>query len=558
MAEIKTKLSADARGFNSTLRRSSQKIRDFSRSAKESDRQFKRLNKTSLSSRKILGSLGGIALTSFAIRAGKNILSLDERLRKLGAQANLTIEQVNQDVKPRIFEVAKARGKTPEQVLAGIEAVVERIGQPAFALKAADSIAKISKASSATTEEVGATFANLREKLFLEPKEIERFFDILASQGEKGSFTLQNMAKFSDRLTAAMTSIGVQTEESFREFGAFIQLAKRTAGTPERTVTAVIGAINRITNQAEDLQAIGVDILDPEELKKGNRVFRSTGTILKSLIAVSKTRKADFLTKVVGEEPVEGLKGLILSLKKDPLEFGRFAAFGGDLSNINKDFDLLFGSGTTKITNLQTEIQKLIETVGKLPIEFFISTVEKLTIAIEKLGPTGAGVVAAGVGGLGILGAAKTLKKVRDALIPGAEAVPSAAEEVVSAGRKFSPIFGAGGAPTPKIPSRLSIAGKAGLQGLSFFAAAKAGEFLGDELRQLIFGKGSPQEERQIEQLMSINGKLDSLKSLFGIDNNIEVNIDSRGQGRISGGGPNVTNTLKVRKLTSGNGVPKD
>lgn len=522
--EIKTRLSANARGFNTTLKQSTRNIKEFSRSARNSRTNLAKLNKSTGLSRKLLRGLGGVALGAFAVKAGRDVLNLDERLRKLGAQANLTLKQINQDVKPRIFDVAKARGKTPEQVLAGIEAVVERIGQPKFALAVADTIAKVSKGTSSAAEDIGATIANLRDKLKLDPDEILAFLDVLIAQGKEGSFTLENLSRFSDRLTASMVAIGVTTDKGRREFGAFLQLAKRTSGEPARAVTAIEGVVTRIVTQADELQAAGFQIFDPVLLAQGVRKFRDFGDIIKDIIERTGGREG-ILKNIVGEEPLRGLRGVLQSLQQTPKEFDRFANLGGDLSNVNRDFDLLFGAGTTKISNLNTEVQRLTDSILKLPIDKLADSLGKIADILEQF-RTFTSITPESL---------KKLQKQQEISLLLKQADPGFVTPQFASTRQIFKRFEKPGGPL--------------------------GKTLLDSLNKIFVAGPTTRIPQIIDPSQKVNQAilnfLQAGQKPAPITNNINITIDEKGTPRVTNTQPGVTNTVKVRKkLTSGEIMP--
>jgi TP901 family phage tail tape measure protein len=388
--------------------------------------------------------LGGAGL----VMAGKSVIDFDAKLARLSIVAGLTKQQMF-GLKAELFDVAKATHQAPTDLLDGVNAIVERTGNFKFAVESLKNMGIVASATGARMEDIGASASNMQEKMGITQDQVMSVFDVLNEQGKKGAFTLQNMASLFERLLSAANRFDVKGVDGMRKFGAFLQIARRGAGTSDMAATAVESTFSDIIGKAKDLQSAGIQIFDPEKSKKAGRdVFRDFDLVIKDIIVKSKGSSL-VLSKIFEDRSIRAITPLVQSWKKfgDFREFDEFAKTGGSGVSILKDFGFWSEQSAAKIVDFKSEMSKLANENLAGPIRVFTRA---LTALNEHPVATKGGLYAIlGLGG--ILTAGKVIGGVRDVF--GKKGLPGLGGGLAGAGTPVfvtnmpgSGISGAGGA----------------------------------------------------------------------------------------------------------------
>ena len=227
----------------------------------------------------VAGSLGAIA----ALRRFGNI---EERFTRLGIQANISAEAVN-ELRDKIYETAQASDirVDADQMTAAVEKIVEKTGDLGLAERNLRNIGLAIQASGAAGADIGAMVADLAEKFGISDEMgINLALDKLVNQGKAGAFTLQNLAAQGERVTAAYAALGRTGPEAIAEMGALLQAARKGTGSAEQAATSLERLLAEIVGKAGALEGLGVQVWDPEALAKGEKRARSAVDIVKEII----------------------------------------------------------------------------------------------------------------------------------------------------------------------------------------------------------------------------------------------------------------------------------
>ena len=366
--EVKIELSASETRLISGLRKGEAAIKTYGQKAmdvfrrtgdvinKVSDRYLTRFNSA-------LGA-AGIAL------AGRAVIDFDSKLARVAITADLSKKQML-DLKAQLFEVAAATNQSPTALLEGVNAIVERTGNFKFAVSSLKDMGIVASATGARMEDIGATASNLQEKMGITQDQVMTVFDVLNKQGKQGAFTLQNMASMFERLLSAANRFDVSGVAGMRQFGAFLQIARRGTGSSEEATTAVENTFMNIMGKAKDLQAAGIQIIDPVKSKKaGRQVFRDFDLVIKDIIVKSKGNML-VLQEIFEARSIRAITPLVQSWKKfgDFREMDEFAKMGGDGATIMRDFAFWSEQTAAKIGNFKTQLSKFSNENLAGPIE---------------------------------------------------------------------------------------------------------------------------------------------------------------------------------------------
>ena len=305
--ELKLILSGDGRVLQSSLRKNERDIKGFtSRAGKMYSGLRTRMN-TGLK-RMIINPLTGLAAGAGVMMLGKQLIDFDSKLMRVGIQGNLSSKQMTK-LREAIVETGIATGQSREEILAGIDAIVERTGNIEFASKIKHDMAIASTATGAAMADMGALASNLNQKFGILDTQIMEAFDTLTIQGKAGAFTLQNMASMGERLFAAAGRLGLKDLGALREFGALMQVARMGTGSSEQATTSIERILANIIDKQDQIRKLGFNVFTGQLDKEGNKQFKSLPEILKGVITAAKGDEK-ILGRIFGEEGIRGVSTL--------------------------------------------------------------------------------------------------------------------------------------------------------------------------------------------------------------------------------------------------------
>ena len=305
-------LGANASRLKSGLRNSQRHIHSFSTRSKRMLTGIGTGLKRTLTS--IPGQLGLIGGTAGLFMLGKSVVAFDDKLNRLGIQGSMTKKKLFA-LREEMFYVGLESGKSRTEIVAGLDAIVQRTGNIDWAVASYKDLAIVSQATGAAMADLGAMGSQLDEKFKIKPTGLMDALDILTGQGKAGSFTLENMATQGERLLTAANRLDMSGLKDLTRLGAFVQMARSGTGSAEQAVTAVERTISNIITKEKQVSKIF-------NIRDANKNFKSLDTILKGIISATKGDEA-ILGKLFGEEGVRAVSPLAKAFR-DTGEFGRF------------------------------------------------------------------------------------------------------------------------------------------------------------------------------------------------------------------------------------------
>ena len=178
-------------------------------------------------------------------------------MTRIGNTSELSREQskllgddlLEQSVK---FGVAadKLRGGLGEMVAGGID--------PTVAINSVGSMANVIKAYNADAIEVGATNNALITNMGYTAQGLKRPWDILATSAAQGNFELKDMAKWLPTLGASVKALGSVGDEGTAVSGAFLQIAKRGAGSADEAANNYQNFLQKLSQGGTEKNAKGM------------------------------------------------------------------------------------------------------------------------------------------------------------------------------------------------------------------------------------------------------------------------------------------------------------
>jgi|GEM_PF-2948868 len=304
---------------------------------------------------------GGMAL------AVNQINGVQFAMAQLGNQAHWSDEKIA-SVTGQVYASAKKSGQSLEDLIAGMTKFVDATGDGEAAVSLLGDTAMTSTAVSARFEDMGAIAAQLGQKFGIAKEDLGSWFEILSTQGDKGAFTLADLADNGERLFASAASGGT-VQGGLRSFGALIQIARGTVGSSAEATTVIENMFNTFKQKAKEIKKFtGFNVFDTN----GN--LKDAETILKTIYKytggssqkLSKFGFTDGALKMMEEfsrqRKVTGDYGFLEDLKNVAPEASK-------MNNVHEKFGRIIQTNTMQMKIAKTNFQELLAVNLAGPIE---------------------------------------------------------------------------------------------------------------------------------------------------------------------------------------------
>lgn len=494
------------------------------------------------------------ALLSGAAGLGavKQVGDLSERLTYLGIQAKITRGETDK-LYDSILSVAQAPDirVDPSEILSGVEVIIEKLGDLELAKNNLANIGYVIRATGAAGRDAGDMVANFKEKFNLKDEEILPAIDTLVLQGKAGAFTLKDMVTQGNRVTAAYGAMGRKGPQAIREMGAALQVFRKSTGSAEETSTAFKNFFNDLMepNHKKVLEANGIQIWDPEALKRGKKEIRSIVEITDQLLEKSKG-DPEKLGRVLGMQAMDGFKAVLSeyqSTGKNPMY--QFLDIQGQGQELMSDSARAAKELNAAIQYLHTSWQRFASSNLTEPIRGLADTLNSLEPGTVQLWlKLGVGLGAA-LGGLVLTRKAYGLYKFGREILTGGKGkgggpgglgapvpvrvtnTPSSWYDSLTNNKPATPAkkIGLGTASIIALPFITALAARPLAKGLAEDEAKSSSIERLQELlsRQMVMGGGPHSYQAQL-----IARELDR-RGALGVNGTIKIQIDSEGRPKV-------------------------
>ncbi|OWV00325.1 hypothetical protein B7994_07440 [Fibrobacter sp. UWR2] len=236
----------------------------------------------------------------------KNVGDLSESLMYYGFAAKKS-DADTKVFRESLHKTAVETGVAANEILNGVSKIGEITGDFDFAEKMSVSLAKASKASQTSIEDLAAVASSMKGSMGYSADQVLNAFNALIIQGEKGSFTLQSFAAEGKALLASASTFGIKSTDQFAKFGSFLQIVNEKIKSSAETTTSVSALFSELIDKAADIKKkFGVSVFDKNnELREFDVIIKEimakTGGSLKKLSPVFGASSMKAINPLIGE-----------------------------------------------------------------------------------------------------------------------------------------------------------------------------------------------------------------------------------------------------------------
>lgn len=252
-----------------------------------------------------LGTAAGALGVSLSVGAAtKEIISLDNRLTRIGLTADASAEQIAA-LKQKVFDAASDSNIKIDttSINDALDVVMTKTGDLKYV---EDNIRNIAIAIQATGEQgssIGSVFSEF-QKFGYTADQISKLMDDMVKQGDQGAFTFGEFAKAGSAVISAYSPIGTAPDD-IKRANAAMQIIMMGTKSAEIAVTALGSAMAELSSPDKQakLMAIGVRVRD----ESGK--FRDFNDIMADLLKISeKVGNTDFLGSIFGQSSMQAIR----------------------------------------------------------------------------------------------------------------------------------------------------------------------------------------------------------------------------------------------------------
>ena len=309
----------------------------------------------------------------------KTVGNLSQRMTRLGIAANIGTQEVD-SLKQKIFDTAQApdiRIK-PDGMISAVEAIVEKTGDLKFAEDNLRNIGLVMQATGADGKAAGELIGEMQKMGIKDSSKVLEILDTLNQQGKQGAFTLQNLAALGPRVITAYTSIRGNSADALREMGATLQIIRQATGSSEQATTAWEALLRNLGNSAflKKADELGIQIFDPEELKKGKEQLLPINRIINSIMKATNGRVTALATLIPDSEAQKAFKGFF-NAANAPL-FEKLLSVQGDGVTTMQDSGRAAQEFNASLAMLSTAGQQFLDTNLAQPVNDLAGAINSL------------------------------------------------------------------------------------------------------------------------------------------------------------------------------------
>ncbi|HCI6319551.1 TPA: phage tail protein [Klebsiella quasipneumoniae subsp. similipneumoniae] len=387
--------------------------------------EFARTNQRAMNVVKATSAAAGRAIDSMGSRytgmiAGlgssltiKNVADFDAQMRRMGTDAQLTAEQVN-ELRERIREVSNEGDIRVEASALGQGAgeLLGLTGDEKFTKENMRNLGLAMQAFGVDGKTAAGLLAAFWEKNVRGADDVSKMLDKLYAQFAVGSVSVADIARVAPKL---FSIISAQGPEALTQMGAFAQVFAKTKGSADEVVTSIQAMYASLQDKKniKFLQRQGIDVFKP-----GTKEFKLPFELMKEILVRAKFDPLK-LQDVFDQTGMQGINALLkpenMKLMQEliygAVEYGatqkaaktNAEGFNAALQSLNNEWQRFAES------NLAEPVQELADALNSVDHD----TVQNWLNVGKNIAIAGAGIIAArkafqlGKGALDLFGVGK-------------------------------------------------------------------------------------------------------------------------------------------------------
>lgn len=369
--------------------------------------EFARTNQRAMNVVKATSAAAGRAIDSMGSRytgmiAGlgssltiKNVADFDAQMRRMGTDAQLTAEQVN-ELRERIREVSNEGDIRVEASALGQGAgeLLGLTGDEKFTKENMRNLGLAMQAFGVDGKTAAGLLAAFWEKNVRGADDVSKMLDKLYAQFAVGSVSVADIARVAPKL---FSIISAQGPEALTQMGAFAQVFAKTKGSADEVVTSIQAMYASLQDKKniKFLQRQGIDVFKP-----GTKEFKLPFELMKEILVRAKFDPLK-LQDVFDQTGMQGINALLkpenMKLMQEliygAVEYGatqkaaktNAEGFNAALQSLNNEWQRFAES------NLAEPVQELADALNSVDHD----TVQNWLNVGKNIAIAGAGIIAA-------------------------------------------------------------------------------------------------------------------------------------------------------------------
>lgn len=368
-------LGLDPKGMDTGIREARAKLRGFE------DRLGKGIRRKggAMATGIIGGLVGGVtgAVTGRVLgmveNTAEDVLNVERALTRLQIASGQSATELAK-VRQNLNHVSRASGISRSEILSGSSTYLALTGDVAGATQSMALFAKVANASGSGMADIASTAASMKDNLKIDPKDFEKGFDILISQGKEGAIELNELATLLAGLAPSFAQFeGGSGIDGMADLGASFQAARKGFGSAAEAATGVRALMVSINRSADKFQKAGVKIFTKNP-KTGKKELRGFLDIVDAIGRSKLARDPTALTKAFGSDEAKRVFDQLI-LNRDLVRELQENRGGGAVS---KDSATYLASTAGKVeTAMNAAKLALVEAFSPQRIEKFVAALGK-------------------------------------------------------------------------------------------------------------------------------------------------------------------------------------
>ncbi|EMF7446578.1 phage tail tape measure protein [Vibrio parahaemolyticus] len=255
----------------------------------------------------------GLATTLATGATVRNVAAFDAQMTRIGTNAKLTIEQVEQLTNAvEDLSVKSDVRIDATQIAQGLDVLLGKTGDFEFVNENLENMGLFMQAFGADAESTGALFAQFREKGIRDSVAVMNTIDDLYGQFAIGSVSVKDLAGISEQLFATYQGKG---QVAISQMSALVQLFAKAKGNANESLTSIQAVFATFSDKqkVQFLNKQGIEVF-----KEGTKELREPVELLLEVLDAAKNDPLK-LGDVFDQTSLQGLASLYSQENKDLL-----------------------------------------------------------------------------------------------------------------------------------------------------------------------------------------------------------------------------------------------